>query len=62
MDFYAFILGMFAGLSFLTRMLKYFLEKLNIKNITEEDLDLEHSEKELLDVPENENEKNKSEN
>lgn len=37
LDFYAFILGMFAGLSFLTRVLKNILERLHIGNDTEDD-------------------------
>ena len=44
LDFYAFILGMFAGLSFITRILKNTCERLNIGN---ESLDEEQMEVEL---------------
>jgi len=36
-DFFAFILGMLAGFSFISRISKYFLEKYNILNYSEEE-------------------------
>ena len=42
---------MFAGLSFLTRMLKYFFEKIGIGNVSEGDVTSESFDKELVDHP-----------
>jgi len=55
LDFYAFILGMFAGLSFLTRMMKYAFEKMGVGNISEGDITSESfDDKELIEQQNNE--------
>jgi hypothetical protein len=49
LDFYAFILGMLAGFSFLSRISKYLLEKFDICNVsmeTYQELEEEHDRKE----------------
>ena len=48
LDFYAFILGMFAGLSFLTRVLKNILERLHIGNETEDEVSEDNPNLELV--------------